>query len=232
MKQYLPHGMLNVVKSWDWSSIGRVQNPLLASILDTFVTFLMEEVKSWNVLTLWTLNHNALLMVQGSKHTLSLPFGLQTKTRLWHQSVALLMSNFLMTPRLVILSISCLDGLTIACGIFLGGCTIGVTFWSTFNFKMVSLIVPMPSKSSGNNSMMCVLQSGLNLMLMSIGGMYTWCGSICFGIGMSNPVGNSFRTSTTIFLHTQLSSHKTLTKLKTLQKVRPSRILVSVKSVT
>ena len=190
----------------------------------------MEDIMSWNVPALWTLKHNALLMVWRSKHNLRLPFGLWTKTRLCHRSVASLISSFLITPRLIILSISCLSGSTITCGIFLGGCMIGVIFWSTFSFTMASFDSAYPIKKLREQLMICVLQSGLSLILVSTGGKYTWCRFICFE--MSNPVGNSFRTSTAIFLHTQSLSHKILTKLKTLQKVRPSRFLVLVKSVT
>ena len=91
-------------------------------------------------------------MVQGSRQTRNLPLGLRTKTRLWHQSVALFVSSFLITPSVIILSISCFSGSTIACGIFLGGWITGVILSSSFNFTIASLIVPTPSNSSGNNS--------------------------------------------------------------------------------
>ena len=114
VKQYLPHGVLKVVKICEVSSKGKVQNPLFTSIFDTFVTFLMDEVTSWKVLGLCTLNLSALLMVLGSRHTLSLPLGLHARTKLWHQSVASFMLSFLITPRLVTLSVSCFRGSTMA----------------------------------------------------------------------------------------------------------------------
>ena len=210
-------------------SIGRVQNPLLASILETFVTFLMEDVTSWKVLALWMLNLRALFMVRGSKHTCNLPLGFQTKTKLWHQSVALFISSFLITPSVIILLISCLSGSTIACGIFLGGWMSGMMLWSRFNFMIASLMVPTPSKSSGNNSITWALQSGLNLVCTLNGGKHTWF--VCFCFGMSRPAGNSLRMSTITFLQAQSLSQMIFTKSNALQNVKPSKILLSVKLV-
>ena len=56
MKQNHLHGVLKVVNNCDSSSIGKVQNPELASIFDTFLTLWMEDETSWNVLLLCTLN--------------------------------------------------------------------------------------------------------------------------------------------------------------------------------
>ena len=60
------------------------------------ITLLM---MSTNLLTLWTLCHGTELRVLGSKHTRNLPLGLMTITGAWTQSLASLISNFLMTPQ-------------------------------------------------------------------------------------------------------------------------------------
>ena len=85
MKQYLPHGVLNVVNNCDSSDIGEVQNPLFASILESFLTPLMLELISWKVHELCTLNLSALLIVLGSRQTHSLPLGFLTRTKLCTQ---------------------------------------------------------------------------------------------------------------------------------------------------
>ena len=69
MKQYLPHGVLNVVNNCDSCDIGKVQNPLFASILEIFLTPLMLELISWNVCELCTLNLSTLLIILGSRQT-------------------------------------------------------------------------------------------------------------------------------------------------------------------
>ena len=52
-----------------------------------------------NLLALWMLYHSTELRDLGSKHTHNLLLGLMTITRAWTQSLASLMSNFLMTPK-------------------------------------------------------------------------------------------------------------------------------------
>ena len=80
----------------DNGSNGRVKNPESASILDTCLKPFTLLIISTNLLALWTLCHSTELRVLGSKHTRNLPLGLMTKTRAWTQSLASLMSNFLM----------------------------------------------------------------------------------------------------------------------------------------
>ena len=99
MKQNLPHGVSNVVSNCDDGSNGSVQNPELASILDTCLKPFTLLMMSTNLLALWMLCHSTKLRVLGSNHTRSLLFGLMTITRAWTQSLALLISNFLMTPQ-------------------------------------------------------------------------------------------------------------------------------------
>ena len=136
-------------------SIGSIQNPELASILLTFLTLLMLDVTSWNVCELWTLNLRALLIVLGSRQTLNLPFGFHTRTKLWHQSVASLMSNLQVTASCSILFNSVFNGSIIACGTFLGGWTTSTASGLMSRFTIASLIIPIPSNKSGKTSIAC-----------------------------------------------------------------------------
>ena len=106
MKQNLPHGVSNVVSNCDDGSKGRVQNLESVSILDTCLKPLTLLIISTNLLALWMLCCSTELRVQGSKHTHNLPLGLMTITRARTQSLASLMSNFLMNQSFNILSSS------------------------------------------------------------------------------------------------------------------------------
>ena len=83
------------------------------------------------------------------------------------------------------------------------------------SFTTASFNVPIPSKRSGNSSIMWAFQSGLNLVSMSTGGG-SWS---LLWFGMLNPLGNPLTMSTAIFLQTQWLSQLTVTKLNALQKL-------------
>ena len=106
MKQNLPHGVSNVLSNCDDGSNGRVPNLELASILGTCLKPFTLLIISMNLLALWMLCHSTELRVLGYKHTCNFPLGLMTITRAWTQSLASLMSSFLMTPSFNILSSS------------------------------------------------------------------------------------------------------------------------------
>ena len=170
-------------------------------------------------------------MVCGSRHTLNFPFGFLTNTKLWHQSVALLISNFLITFSSNIWCISFFNGSIITCGIFLGGCTTGGIDRSTSSFHLCTIHGANTFKQvRGKSSIICALQSGLSFKLMSTGGSFTFG---CYGC--LDPVLLETRNlwcQLLTFSHSQCSLQLIMTRLKALQNCRSRMTLVLTMSVT
>ena len=221
------------MECWRWSEVEKL-HPWVGSKPHYLHQFLRScSPSDWrgDILKCYGIVHiksQALFMVLGSRHTLNFLFGFLTSMRLWHQSDASLMSSFLMMPRLFIQSISCFKGSTITWGIFLGAWITGVIVSSTSSFTTASFIVPIPSKMSGNSSIIWALQSGLSLVSVLTGGG----GWSILWFGMLNPFGNLLMTSIATFLQTHWLSQLTVIRLNALQKLRPNRIFVSFRSVT